>query len=63
MEALWPPFQPLYIKTRELLESGEPGAIIHLNAAFHFRHLLFQLIAISTWNLGVVLFSISGYIR
>ena len=37
MEALWPPFQPLYIKTRELLESGEPGEIIHLNAFFSFQ--------------------------
>lgn len=37
MEALWPPFQPLYIKTKELLESGEPGAIIHLNGSFSFQ--------------------------
>ena len=37
MEALWPPFQPLYIKTKQLLESGEPGAIIHLNGSFSFQ--------------------------
>jgi predicted dehydrogenase len=37
MEALWPPFQPLYIKTKELLESGEPGEILHLNACFSFQ--------------------------
>jgi len=37
MEALWPPFQPLYIKTKEFLESGEPGEIIHLNARFSFQ--------------------------
>jgi predicted dehydrogenase len=37
MEALWPPFQPLYIKTKELLASGEPGKIIHLNARFSFQ--------------------------
>ncbi|HEX7492612.1 MAG TPA: Gfo/Idh/MocA family oxidoreductase [Bacteroidales bacterium] len=37
MEALWPPFQPIYIKTRELLESGEPGKILHLNAYFSFQ--------------------------
>jgi predicted dehydrogenase len=37
MEALWPPFQPIYIKTRELLESGEPGKILHLNARFSFQ--------------------------
>jgi predicted dehydrogenase len=37
MEALWPPFQPLYIKTKEILASGEPGKIIHLNAWFSFQ--------------------------
>ena len=37
MEALWPPFQPIYIKTREMLESGEPGKILHLNARFSFQ--------------------------
>jgi predicted dehydrogenase len=37
MEALWPPFQPLYIKTREILAGGEPGKVIHLNARFGFQ--------------------------
>jgi predicted dehydrogenase len=37
MEALWPPFQPIYRKTRELLESGEAGKIIHLDARFGFQ--------------------------
>lgn len=37
MEALWPPFQPMYIKTKELLKSGETGKIIHLNARFSFQ--------------------------
>ena len=37
MEALWPPFQPLYRKTREILESGEAGKIIHMNARFGFQ--------------------------
>jgi predicted dehydrogenase len=37
MEALWPPFQPLYIKTKEVLESGEAGRIVHLNARFGFQ--------------------------
>lgn len=37
MEALWPPFQPLYIKTKEVLASGTPGKIIHLNAWFSFQ--------------------------
>jgi predicted dehydrogenase len=37
MEALWPPFQPLYRKTREVLDSGEAGKIVHLNARFGFQ--------------------------
>jgi predicted dehydrogenase len=37
MEALWPPFQPIYSKTKEILSSGEPGKIIHLNARFSFQ--------------------------
>ena len=37
MEALWPPFQPIYRKTREIIESGEAGKIIHMNARFGFQ--------------------------
>jgi predicted dehydrogenase len=37
MEALWPPFQPIYIKTQEILKTGEPGKILHLNARFSFQ--------------------------
>jgi predicted dehydrogenase len=37
MEALWPPFQPIYRKTKETLLDGEPGKIIHLNAWFSFQ--------------------------
>jgi predicted dehydrogenase len=37
MEALWPPFQPMYKKTKEILADGEPGKIIHLNARFSFQ--------------------------
>jgi predicted dehydrogenase len=37
MEALWPPFQPIYSKTKDILSSGEPGKIIHLNARFSFQ--------------------------
>ena len=37
MEALWPPFQPIYLKTKELLDSGKPGKIVHLNASFSFQ--------------------------
>ena len=37
MEALWPPFQPIYKKMNEVLQSGLPGRIIHLNARFGFQ--------------------------
>jgi predicted dehydrogenase len=37
MEALWPPFQPIYRKTMEILQSGKPGRIVHLNASFAFQ--------------------------
>jgi predicted dehydrogenase len=36
MEALWPPFQPYYMKARELLETGLLGNIIHLHGYFSF---------------------------
>ncbi|HEX2969856.1 MAG TPA: Gfo/Idh/MocA family oxidoreductase [Bacteroidales bacterium] len=37
MEALWPPFQPMYKKAKETVESGATGRIIHLNARFAFQ--------------------------
>lgn len=37
MEALWPPFQPIYKKTKEILLGGEPGKIIHINGRFSFQ--------------------------
>ncbi len=37
MEALWPPFQPLYRKATEVLDSGASGSLIHLNARFSFQ--------------------------
>lgn len=37
MEALWPPFQPVYRKTKEIIESGVPGRILHLSARFAFQ--------------------------
>ncbi len=37
MEALWPPFQPIYKKTKEILLGGEPGKIVHLDARFSFQ--------------------------
>jgi predicted dehydrogenase len=37
MEALWPPFQPIYRQTIDILKKGEPGKILHLNARFSFQ--------------------------
>lgn len=37
MEALWPPFQPIYIKTGEVLDSGVVGKLIQMNARFAFQ--------------------------
>ncbi len=37
MEALWPPFQPLYKKAKETLDSGVTGKLIHLDARFGFQ--------------------------
>jgi predicted dehydrogenase len=37
MEALWPPFQPMYRKTYEVLSGGEAGKLIHLDARFGFQ--------------------------
>lgn len=37
MEALWPPFQPLYQKATAIARSGEMGTILHLNARFSFQ--------------------------
>jgi len=36
MEALWPPFQPYYKKAQEILESGQLGKIIQIDAFFSF---------------------------
>jgi len=37
MEALWPPFQPIYKKTKELLLNGEIGQLVHIDAKFGFQ--------------------------
>jgi len=37
MEALWPPFQPSYIKASEILQSGIAGKILHMDCIFAFR--------------------------
>ncbi len=36
MEALWPPFQPSYIKAEELLQSGKLGRVQHIRGKFAF---------------------------
>lgn len=37
MEALWPPFQPMYRKAIDVVRSGEAGRVLHLNARFGFQ--------------------------
>jgi len=37
MEALWPPFQPMYIKAKETHSCGDFGKIVHLDARFGFQ--------------------------
>ena len=36
MEALWPPFQPSYVKAEEILSSGKMGALKHIRGKFAF---------------------------
>ncbi len=37
MEALWPPFQPSYIKADEILKSGKMGKLLHMRGKFAFH--------------------------
>lgn len=36
MEALWPPFQPSYLKADEILRSGKLGRLLHMRGRFAF---------------------------
>jgi len=36
MEALWPPFQPSYVKADEILKSGKLGKLLHMRGKFAF---------------------------
>jgi predicted dehydrogenase len=36
MEALWPPFQPFYKKTHEIIQSGILGRVMHIYGYFSF---------------------------
>jgi predicted dehydrogenase len=36
MEALWPPFQPSYIKADDILRSGKLGKLLHMRGKFAF---------------------------
>lgn len=36
MEALWPPFQPSYLKAEEILKSGKLGKLLHMRGKFAF---------------------------
>lgn len=37
MEALWPPFQPSFIKAKEIIDSGSYGKILHMRGKFGFN--------------------------
>jgi len=37
MEALWPPFQPVYRKARDIMESGIMGKVVHMSCRFSFQ--------------------------
>jgi len=37
MEALWPPFQPSYIKAKEVIDSGNLGRVLHIHGQFAFN--------------------------
>jgi len=36
MEALWPPFQPSYLKAEEIINSGRMGRLLHMRSKFAF---------------------------
>ncbi|MCA1741624.1 MAG: Gfo/Idh/MocA family oxidoreductase [Bacteroidales bacterium] len=36
MEALWPPFQPSYLKADEIMKSGKMGNLLHMRGKFAF---------------------------
>jgi predicted dehydrogenase len=36
MEALWPPFQPSYLKAEEIINSGRMGRLLHMRSRFAF---------------------------
>ncbi|MDX9728921.1 MAG: Gfo/Idh/MocA family oxidoreductase [Bacteroidales bacterium] len=36
MEALWPPFQPSYLKADDILKSGKMGKLLHMRGKFAF---------------------------
>jgi predicted dehydrogenase len=36
MEALWPPFQPSYLKADEIMKSGRMGNLLHMRGKFAF---------------------------
>lgn len=36
MEALWPPFQPSYLKAEEIMRSGKMGRLLHMRGCFAF---------------------------
>jgi predicted dehydrogenase len=63
MEALWPPFQPVYIKAKQVLAGGAPGKILHLDAKFSFKAPRDNNDRKFNLALGVAHCSTSGYTR
>ena len=37
MEALWPPFQPSYLKAKEIIDSGKLGRVLHVRGKYAFN--------------------------
>jgi len=52
MEALWPPFQPSYIKAREIIDSGQLGRIVHMHGKFAFKTVYDPLCRTYNMDLG-----------
>lgn len=52
MEALWPPFQPSYIKAQEILAGGSLGRIIHMRGKFAFMSGYDEMLRTYNLDLG-----------
>ncbi|HUW92806.1 MAG TPA: Gfo/Idh/MocA family oxidoreductase [Bacteroidales bacterium] len=52
MEALWPPFQPSYLKAQEILDGGKLGKIVHMRGKFAFLSGYDEMLRTYNINLG-----------